>query len=186
MKNQKIEKNKSLKNTLLDYVISIAAAFIIALTFRSYVFARADVDGESMMSTLYDKDVIFVEKISKLTHNFKKGQIVIFNSKNYNEDIYVKRVIATYGDEIEIKNGKVFLNGFELEEPYLDKNTVTNPGPFMTKNKKYKLKEDEIFVLGDNRENSVDSRILGPINIKDIEGHVIFRIYPFNEIKIFK
>lgn len=179
------KKQSNKKNTARDYIISVLAAVIIALTFRNYVFARADVDGESMMSTLHNRDIIFVEKLSLITHSFKRGQIVIFNSNNYNKDIYVKRVIAVEGDDIEIKDGFVYLNGSKLEEPYLDDTAYTNPGPFFMKEEKYKLKENEIFVLGDNRENSVDSRILGPININDVEGHVIFRIYPFNKIRVF-
>lgn len=185
MEGKKVSRKVHVKNNVRDYIVSIIAAFIIALTFRNYVFARADVDGESMMSTLHDKDIIFVEKICNITHKYKKGQIIIFNSKNYNEDIYIKRVVATEGDEIEIKNGKVFINGSELEEPYLDENTITEPGPFFTENEKYKLKNGEVFVLGDNRSNSVDSRILGPIKVSDIEGHVIFRIYPFSQIRTF-
>lgn len=185
MENKKLSHKKHAKNTVRDYIVSIIAALIIALTFRNYVFARADVDGESMMSTLHDKDIIFVEKISNITHKYKKGQIIIFNSKNYNQDIYVKRIVATEGDEIEIKDGKVFLNGSELKEPYLDESTITQPGPYMTEKQKYKLKKGEVFVLGDNRGNSVDSRVLGPINIKDIEGHVILRIYPFSKINLF-
>ncbi|MCM8709774.1 signal peptidase I [Clostridium sp. SYSU_GA19001] len=182
-KNSPSKSNK--KNTARDYVISILLAVIIALAFRTYVFARADVDGESMMSTLHDKDVIFVEKLSLLTHSIKRGQIIIFNSHNSADDIYVKRVIAVAGDEIEIKDGKVFLNGSELNESYLDSNTITTPGPFMKNNAIYKVEKDHVFVLGDNREDSIDSRILGPINIKDIKGHAIIRVYPFSRITIF-
>lgn len=185
METKKSQHKSNSKNTARDYIISIIAAVIIALTFRTYIFARADVNGESMMSTLHDKDVIFVEKLSLLTHNIKRGQIIIFNSNNYADDIYVKRVIAVEGDEIEIKDGKVFLNGSELKEDYLDPNTITTPGPFMKDNGKYKIEKDHVFVLGDNRQDSIDSRILGPINIKDIKGHAVIRVYPFNRIRLF-
>ena len=173
------------KKIIRDYGISIIAAIIIAVTFRTYVFARADVDGKSMYSTLNDKDVLFVEKVSLLTHKINRGQIVIFDSKNYTNDIYVKRVIGIEGDEIEIKDGKVYLNGTALQENYLDENTVTNPGPFILKNGKYKVEKDYVFVLGDNREDSVDSRILGPISTKDLKGHVVVRVYPFNKFRLF-
>jgi signal peptidase I len=173
------------KKVIRDYAISIIAAILIALTFRTYVFARADVDGQSMFSTLHDKDVLFVEKISLLTHSFKRGQIVIFDSGNYNKDIYVKRVIGVEGDEIEIKNNKVYLNGNELQEDYLDENTITAPGPFMSKNNKYKVEKDHVFVLGDNREDSVDSRVLGPISTKALKGHVVVRVYPFKNFRLF-
>ncbi|MCM0649831.1 signal peptidase I [Clostridium swellfunianum] len=174
------------KSQVRDYAISIIAAVVIAITFRTYVFARADVDGLSMYSTLNNKDVLFVEKISNLTHSFKRGQIIIFDSKNYNSDIYVKRIIGLPGDEIEIKNGKIYLNAAELKEDYLDSNTFTSLGPFLQKNGKYTVENGHVFVLGDNRNDSIDSRMLGPINIKDIKGHAIVRVYPFNKIRTFK
>lgn len=181
----KKENKSSSKSKVLEYLISIIAAFVIAFAFRQYVFARADVDGQSMQSTLHNKDVIFVEKLSLFSHNFKRGQIVIFNSHNYAEDIYVKRVIGIEGDEIELKDGKVFLNGSELKENYLDPGTETNPGAFLQENQKYKVEKGQVFVLGDNRGNSVDSRTIGPVNIKDIKGHVVVRVYPFSKIRTF-
>jgi signal peptidase I len=168
-----------------EYALSIVVAIIIALTLRNYVFARADVEGNSMVSTLHDKDVIFVEKISLITHSIKRGQIIIFDSQNSNGDIYVKRVIGIEGDEIEIKNGNVYLNGNILTEEYLDQGTETSPGSFMNDRDKYKVPKDHVFVLGDNRNNSLDSRTLGPVNIKNIKGHTIFRIYPFKQMRIF-
>lgn len=176
---------KGTRSKIFEYVISIVAAFVIAFAFRQYVFARADVDGQSMQSTLHDKDVIFVEKLSLLSHNFKRGQIVIFNSHNYADDIYVKRVIAVEGDEVELKDGKVFLNGSELQESYLDEGTVTNPGTFLKENQKYTIEKGQVFVLGDNRGNSVDSRSIGPVNVKDVQGHVVVRIYPFSKMRTF-
>lgn len=183
--NSKKNGESTSKSKVLEYLISIAAAFIIAFAFRQYVFARADVDGQSMQSTLHDKDVIFVEKLSLLSHNFKRGQIVIFNSHNYEDDIYVKRVIGIEGDEIQLKDGKVFLNGNELKENYLDPGTVTNAGPFLHENEKYKVEKGQVFVLGDNRGNSQDSRTIGPVSVKDIKGHVIVRVYPLSKIRTF-
>lgn len=168
-----------------EYAISIGFAIVIAIVLRTYVFARADVDGSSMESTLHDKDVIFVEKLSLISENIKRGQIIIFDSKNSKNEIYVKRVIGIEGDEIEIKEGKVYLNGSILKEDYLSENTVTKPGTFMTKNKKYKVEKGYIFVLGDNREHSTDSRELGPISLGDVKGHTIFRLYPFDKMRLF-
>lgn len=177
----KVRIDKQIK----EYAISIVVAVVIALTLRNYVFARADVEGNSMVSTLHNKDVIFVEKLSLLTNSIKRQQIIIFDSKNAKGDIYVKRVIGIEGDEIEIKDGKVYLNGSVLNEDYLDPNTQTGTGTFLAGKGKYVVPEGHVFVLGDNRGNSLDSRTLGPINIKDIKGHTIFRVYPFNSIRVF-
>lgn len=179
------KKSKSKGAEIRDYVISIGIAIAIALLFRSFVFARANVDGPSMMSTLKDKDVIFVEKLSLYSKSIKRGEIVTFDSGNPTHDTYVKRVIGVAGDELEIKNDKVYRNGEVLKEPYLDSGMKTLGGNFLGVNKKYKVPEGYIFVMGDNRTVSLDSRILGPISLKALNGHVVLRAYPFNTIKTF-
>jgi signal peptidase I len=175
----------SIAKQIKDYAIAIISAILIAMVLRNYVITRADVDGSSMEATLSNKDVIFVEKLSLLTNNFKRGEIIIFNSKNTNGDIYVKRVIGVEGDEIQLKDGKVILNGTELVEDYVTPNNQTYPGSFLTKDKVYKVEKGYVFVLGDNREHSKDSREIGPVNIEDIKGHTIVRVYPFNKFRFF-
>lgn len=177
----KVRIDKQIK----EYAVTIVVAILIALALRNYVFARADVEGNSMLSTLHNRDVIFVEKLSLLTNSIKRQQIIIFDSKNAKGDIYVKRVIGIEGDQIEIKDGKVYLNGEILNEDYLDPGTKTNTGTFLADKGKYIVPKDHVFVLGDNRGNSLDSRTLGPINLNDIKGHTIFRVYPFNKMRIF-
>jgi signal peptidase I len=183
--NNSEEKNESIGNQIRDYVLSIALAVIIAIVLKTYVFQRADVEGRSMEATLWNKDIIFVEKLSVLAGRIKRGQIVIFDSGNESGDIYVKRVIAVEDDEIEIKEGKVYLNGAELKEDYLSAETLTEAGSFMQDNRRYKVAKHQVFVLGDNRAHSKDSREIGPVDIKDIKGHAILRAYPFNRINIF-
>lgn len=182
----KEERFKSKAAEVRDYVIVILVAIFISLLCRQYVFAREVVDGHSMMSTLKDKDVTFVEKLSRYSNSVKKGEIVTFQSGDENHSIYVKRVIGLPGDTIELLNGKVYLNGKELEEPYLKKGTYTGGEEFLREGQRYKVPEGHIFVLGDNREKSEDSRGIGPVAYKALDGHVIIRVYPFNEIKVFK
>jgi signal peptidase I len=179
------EKNESIGKQIRDYALSMALAVIAALVLKTYVFQRADVEGRSMESTLWDKDVIFVEKLSLLAGSIKRGEIIIFDSGNETRDIYVKRVIAIEGDEIEIKDGKVYLNGEALKEDYLKEEAFTEAGSFIPDNTKYKVEKHQVFVLGDNRAHSKDSREIGPVDIEDIKGHAIIRAYPFNRIKIF-
>lgn len=174
--------NNQLVKEIKEYAISIIAALFIALIFHSYVFARATVEGPSMQPTLHNKDILFLEKISTETSNVKRGQIVVFDSKNENEDYYIKRVIGVAGDVVEIKNGHVYLNGNVLNENYLSANNITEP---LSTQSKYTVPSGCIFVLGDNRTNSTDSRILGPINLKDLKGHAVIRVFPFDSIKMF-
>lgn len=167
---------------LKEYGISICVALVLAFIFHSYVLARANVDGPSMQPTLHNKDVIFIEKLSVETNNVKRGEIVVFDSKNQNNDYYIKRVIGVEGDEVEIKDGKVYLNGSQIKEDYLSADAITEP---ITPRTKYKVPKGQVFVLGDNRSNSTDSRMLGCIDIKDLKGHAVVRVYPFNKIRTF-
>lgn len=180
-----MDKKISFKRELFQWLATIAVAIVLSFGIRTYVFAKTVVDGPSMMPTLENNDNNFVEKISLLTSTFKQGQIIIFDSENSKHDTFVKRVIGVPGDEVEITKGKVYVNGEELNEPYLKANTITKGGPFLKVNQKLKIEKGFVFVLGDNREVSDDSRYFGPIKISQIQGHVILRIYPFNQVRLF-
>lgn len=189
MKNRKdtdsSKKSKVMKEAK-EWIISLTFAAVLATAVRAYALTRVDVDGVSMASTLKNKDVMFQEKISLYLHEFKRGSIITFDSKDKKQRAYIKRVIGLAGDQIEIKNGKVYLNGKELNEGYLSEGTTTEGGDFLRENVKYTVPGNHIFVMGDNREVSYDSRYFGPINVSDIEGHVFLRAYPFSELKLFK
>lgn len=172
---------KEIKQNAGVFIVSLIAALVINKT----VLARADVCQQSMESTLKEKDVLFMEKISVHANSLKKGQIVVFKSHNENNDNFVKRIIGNEGDEVKISDGKVYVNGKLLKEEYLKSNTITHGGDFLKENQTYTVPKDCIFVMGDNRPVSNDSRNFGPINKKDVEGHVIVRVYPFNKIKGF-
>ena len=186
MEEEKLEPTTiNVKKEILQWGFSIGVAIILALTLKTYVFASADVDGTSMLPTLVNNDKILVEKVSVMTHSLKRGEIIIFDSRNENHDIFVKRVIGVEGDRILLKDGKVYLNGNLLNEPYLKDNTYTNPGPVLQNNKELTVQKNCVFVMGDNRSVSYDSRFIGQVNIKYIKGHVIFRTYPFTEMNGF-
>lgn len=174
--------NRTIFNMMKKYVLIILLVVGFAFLFHNYVFARVTVTGPSMQPTFNNKDVIFVEKISTKIGNINRGEIIIFDSNNENNDIYIKRVIGVAGDKINIKDGKVYLNGQILMESYLPQGTITKANSSTTE---YVVPKGYIFVLGDNRGNSTDSRMLGLINIKDVKGHVILRVYPFENISTF-
>lgn len=165
-----------------EYLIEIVLIIIVALFLHTYVFARVTVDGPSMQETLHNNDSLFIEKVSTEIHDVKRGEVVVFDPKISNEGCYIKRVIGIEGDTIEIKEGHVYLNNNLLQENYLSEGTVTEP---ITATTKYVVPKNYVFVLGDNRTNSTDSRILGLIDLNNIKGHVILRIYPFSKIRTF-
>lgn len=180
-----MEKNNQHRifKTSTQLVFTLILAILFAIGINKYIFARADIEGTSMLNTLNDKDITFIEKISSMTHIIKRDEIIIFNSRNENNDLFIKRVIGIAGDKIQIKNGKVYINGHILSEPYLANNTITDSGPFIG-DKIYTVPKGYVFVLGDNRSNSTDSRFFGPVNIDDIKGHAILRVYPFKKISL--
>ncbi|MDP4145343.1 MAG: signal peptidase I [Bacillota bacterium] len=177
------ETNKeSFAKKVGQYITTILLAVVLALGFRTYVFARVTVSGQSMQDTLHNNDSLFIEKVSAETHNIKRGQIIVFDSKTMNDSNFIKRVIGVEGDIVEIKDGKVYLNGKVLQEDYLSPGTVTETNSPTTR---VVVPKNHVFVLGDNRGNSMDSRTLGPIDINNIVGHAVLRVYPLKNIKIF-
>ncbi len=174
----------SIKRSIFDYSVSIIICIVLAVIIRNYVITRADVDGRSMNPTLKDKDIVFVEKISTLSEKYKRGSIIIFDAPRTDHDIYIKRVVGVAGDKIEIKNGKVYLNGKELEEKYLAEGTVTKRGTFMADKESFIVPKGYIFVMGDNRDFSEDSRAFGPVKLDAVKGRAIVRVFPMKTIKI--
>lgn len=189
LKNNKGEKEEdkgtSIGKEIRNMAISIAAALVISVFIRNNVFARADVQYTSMMNTLKEKDVLFVEKLCTFTHNYKRGEIIIFDVHNANNDTYIKRIIGLAGDTIELKDGDVYLNGKLLKEDYIMPGAKTEGEAFLKEGTVYKVPEGCVFAMGDNREVSLDCRGIGPVKFKDIKGHVVIRAYPFNTAKIF-
>jgi signal peptidase I len=155
---------------LKEWLKSFALAFAIVLPI-SFVCRPAVVDGSSMQPTLYNRNVVLTERVSReLTH----GEVVVFDARPVDEELYIKRVIGLPGDIVEIRDGSVYVNGEKLEESYLVDGTRTEPEMKIT------VPEGEVFVLGDDREVSQDSRFIGTIPVKKIKGHAYFRVYPFN------
>ena len=155
---------------LMDSVVFalIAVMLVFTLVCRIYV-----VDGDSMRSTLLDKDRILV---SQLFYTPKQGDIVCFVAKEKKDKILIKRVIATEGQTINItEDYKVTVDGEELEEDYLDVWIHTDPKGF---DFPYTVQEGEVFCMGDNRVNSTDSRDIGPIETKHLLGRLIVRLVP--------
>jgi signal peptidase I len=126
-----------------------------------------------MEPTLFNNNVVVTQMNVK---HLQRGEVVVFDAKPVEDENYIKRVIGLPGDIVEIKVGHVYVNGIEIQEPYLSKDTVTEPEMMV------KVPENEIFVLGDNREESQDSRFIGTIPFEKIRGRAYFRIFPLNKM----
>lgn len=160
LKNDTISNTQKHKNTLF-WVLIVMVSFVLVHIFTLF-YGITLVSGDSMNPTLHNNELhIYSTDLS----NLKKSDIIIFRNKyQTNQDIYIKRVIAMPGDTIKCVGTKVYLNNELLNENYI-KQPVSEE--FYCS---YTIGNDELFVCGDNRNNSYDSRNFGPINTKDVIG----------------
>lgn len=173
----KFKEKKSFVNELMEWLESVAISIFIVILVFTFVFRIVIVDGGSMVPTLQDGQRLI---ISHLFYSPEQGDIVVVNSTGLNKTI-IKRVIATEGQTVDIDFEKhtVTVDGKVLDEPYINEPTARNDGgntyPMV-------VPEDTIFVMGDNRNNSTDSRspLVGCISIDDVLGKAVFRIFPFD------
>jgi signal peptidase I len=180
-------RNNKMSNSIIkeirEWILSIIIAAVIAFSIKAFVFDIIEVSGTSMVPTLHHNDTLAIEKISLYTHSLQRGEIVIFDPGSKGVGIYIKRIIGLPGDTVEIKDGYVSVNGQRLEENYLRPGTVTEAG---NEGGTIKVPDGEIYVLGDNREISEDSRYIGTVPIKSLKGHALYRVFPFNQMSTIK
>lgn len=165
----------------LGYIILIVIVLVTAI----YIVRLQQVIGPSMNNTLENGDILILDKITYNFVNVKRNDIISFYSEE--TKYLIKRVIGLPGDYIEFKNNKLYINSQEIPETYLKENTITNDFSLIELGYET-IPEDMYFVVGDNRENSKDSRNseIGLIKKDNIIGKVRFRIWPFNKLKLIK
>jgi signal peptidase I len=173
-------------NTLAElksWIISLSIAVAIVFIVRTFLFAPYIVEGASMEPTLHNQEKIFVNKLTAVT-GFDRGDIVIIKGS---EDNYVKRIIGLPGDQIEVKNDQLFVNGELVKESYLSYNreVAEQMGVYLTEDfETVTVPKNQYFVMGDNRLVSMDSRNgLGLIKEDQIVGSPEFVYFPFREIR---
>jgi len=172
---------RTLASELWDWIKSIAVALVIVLLLNLYGFNLSTVKGHSMEPTLKEKEWLFVNKFSYLIGHPARGDIVILKDPDMHtveRQYLVKRVVAVPGDKVEIRSGKLYVNGEEVSEPYTDIRIEDGDrGPIV-------VEEGRYFVMGDNRHQgaSKDSRIFGTVEEKAIQGRADFIIWPPRQI----
>lgn len=162
----------------------LLVVIVLTFLFIKYVCQRTDVIGSSMSPTLEDGDCLIVDKISYKFREPERYDIIIFPYRDDSNRFYVKRIIGVPGDTIFIQDGKTYINQEELSEPYLTE-LIDDAGIAATP---ITLGEDEYFVMGDNRNNSYDSRTaeLGIVSREEITGKICLIMWPFDRIKLIK
>ena len=195
-----MENKNKLWKEIRSWVLIIFGSFVFAFLINSEVLAKVIVEQSSMENTLFQNQHLLVDEFSYKFDEPDRGDIIIFLkdeekgnlgdsfiryidgfkslfTKEELHERYVKRVIGIEGDVVDIKDGYVYVNGEKLEEDYA--NGLTYPREFTLP---YQVAHNELFVLGDNREVSSDSRAFGPISLKQVEGKAFFRVYPFHKV----
>ena len=175
-KNKKGKKDKPKKplwREILEWVLTLAAAVVIALVVRTYIFEPVKVDGRSMDATLLDGEVMFVTKFDYLQEGPERFDVVICHYPDRGNTNFVKRVVGLPGDIVAVQNGLLIVNGVVYEEEYITHRPNYTLEP-------YTVPEGHYFVLGDNRSNSNDSHLIGPRPAEMIVGHVRQVILPID------
>ena len=173
-----------MKKEILSWVFYIAFVLVLTWVIITFVGQRTRVDGRSMMNTLHDGDNLIVEKLSYRFSDPKRFDIIVFPPTGKKE-YYIKRIIGLPGETVQIdENGNIYINGELLEENY-GAETIQNPGRAA---KPITLGDDEYFVMGDNRNNSKDSRSeeVGIVKRAQIIGRAWLRIWPLNKFGLLK
>ena len=186
------KKKKSAIKEIFDWVVSIASAIAIVLILHIFIFVQVTVSGSSMDPTLKDKDRLIAVRfmyepeyadIVVVDPYLKEGTVK--GKTMFNRVLYIKRVIATGGQTIDLRGGKVYIDGNLLEEDYIADTVKTYTQSMQMP---VTIPEGSVFVMGDNREWSKDSRdkTVGIVRNEQLVGKAVFRLFPFDKFGVVK
>ncbi len=168
-----------MEDKIKHFLFTLSELIILTTFFMFFIAQTFLIKGFSMEPTLKNGQRILVEKVSLFLGGPKQGDIIIFQNPKNKEQILIKRVIGVGGDEIIIENSTIFVNGKLLKENY-----ITEPLNY-PRYLSYQVPKGHVFVLGDNRNHSSDSRFLGAVPKKNIIGRTIFIYWPFRDLSVF-
>lgn len=172
--------SEKFKTELIEWSKIIVTALIFAFIITQFIRPTL-VRGESMYPTLEENDYLIINRITYKIGNPKHGDIIVFSTdlkqENGEDKDLVKRVIAVEGDHIKIEDSKVYINDKLMEEAYIHEEYTEGSTDII-------IPENKVFAMGDNREESLDSRYeeVGLVDEEDIMGKVMIRLFPFNKI----
>lgn len=183
---EKLEQNKNKKENFFKEMLKFALlAAIIVLPIRIFIAQPVMVSGRSMDPTFADKQYLIVDQITPNFKEFKRGDVIVFRYPNNTKKLFIKRIIGLPNETVNIHGDKIIIKdnqnkkNFSLKEAYIDIEKIRDVQISIT------LKDDEYFVMGDNRNESNDSRIWGPLKRTLIMGRPVIRLFPIGKFGFF-
>ena len=182
---QRVDTGERRIRGAIEWVAIIAAALIAALVIKTWLIQAFYIPSESMTPTLVKQDRVLVNKLSYRLHDVNRGDIVVFerppgDAASPEIKDLIKRVVGLPGETVETDSeGRVLINGRVLREPYLEKGVTTVPGI-----QKVQIPPGKVWVMGDNRGNSKDSRVIGAIPENKIVGRAFVRVFPLTSLSL--
>lgn len=164
-----MEKIKNILKEYLPYIIIL----IVIIFIRTFIVTLVRVDGSSMENTLHNGEILVLNKLDK---NFERFDIVVIK---YNNERLVKRIIGLPGEQVRYRNNQLFIDGKKIKEKFIDEETANFNIMELGYNR---IPKGYYFVVGDNRDNSLDSRYIGLIKKEQIQGTTKIRLFPFHKI----
>lgn len=175
----------SFKEHIIDFFQTLVVFAAIGTAIYWLIAQPHKVSGSSMHPNFKDGDYIITDKLSYKFDEPKRGDIVVFKNPKDETVDFIKRIIGVPGDRIKVQNGKIYLNGGELNEPYIAQAIKTNPGSFLEEGVEVTVEDGHYITIGDNRPASSDSREWGFITKQEIIGKVFFRYWPAGELGLY-
>jgi signal peptidase I len=186
-----VEEENSLFRRLwlwfLDFVETIVIALAIFVVVYRFLFQPHQVKGNSMYDNFHDGEYLLTDKVSYRLREPKKDEVIVFKAPGNEDYDYIKRLIAMPGDSVRVDDSRVYVNDQLVDESgYLDPRINTQPGAFAREGTTVTVPQGEYFVLGDNRNNSSDSREWGFVPKENIVGRAWVRYWPINRFGVIK
>jgi signal peptidase I len=170
---------------LLEIVETIIATVVLFFLIQTFVAQPFQVQQTSMETTFHEGDYLIVDRLSHLWAPYTRGQVIVFQPPASFPDSgkpLIKRIIGVAGDTIELRDGAVYVNGTKLVEPYVHRDQAGNQDQTttLTGTTNWLVPAGQVFVMGDHREFSTDSRVFGPIDVSSVIGRGFVRYWPFD------
>ena len=171
-------------DSVIEIATTVALAIILYVVIQTFVVQTYRVEQQSMQDTLQPDQHLLIDKLTPRFDDYSRGDIIVFHPPGEPDDTtpYIKRIIGVGGDHIELKNGAVWVNGAQLDEPYLNPDGDTQPQD--TEKVSWTVPQGSLFVMGDHRSASTDSRTFGFVKVSKVIGRAWLRFWPLNTLTI--